>query len=56
MSIFNTITRFAFDYRARRRRLATYKEISNLPPAIRKDIGWPDPGTEQGGQSRHRLR
>ena len=56
MSIFNTITRLAFDYRARRRRLATYMEISNLPPGIRKDIGWPDPGAEQRGRMRHRRR
>ena len=56
MSIFNTITRFAFDYRARRRRIATYMEISNLPPAIRKDIGWPEPGAEPHGPLRTRRR
>lgn len=56
MSIFSTITRFAFGYRARRRRLATYMEISGLPFAIRKDIGWPDPGAELQGPARRRLR
>jgi hypothetical protein len=42
MSILNTISRAAAEYRARRRRLNTYLEISSLPLDIQKDIGWPD--------------
>ncbi len=40
MSILNTITRYAADYRARRRRLRTYLTVSSLPLEIQKDIGW----------------
>lgn len=47
MSFLSTISRLALDYRVRRRRLATYLEISHLPQAIQKDIGWPDPAGEQ---------
>lgn len=42
MSIMRTIDSIARQYRARRRRLATYLEISSLPLEIQKDIGWPD--------------
>lgn len=42
MTIMRTIGRLAADYRARRRRLSTYLEISSLPLEIQKDIGWPD--------------
>lgn len=56
MSILNTISRLASDYRARRRRLATYLEISNLPRSIQKDIGWPDPLTERREPLRPRRR
>lgn len=40
MSILTTISRAAADYRARRRRLQTYLELSSLPLEIQKDIGW----------------
>ena len=43
MSIVDTLGRIARDVRARRRRRATIVELSSLPLAIRKDIGWPDP-------------
>ena len=56
MSIFSTISRFAIDYRARRRRLAAYMEITGLPPEIQKDIGWPDPGAEDQSFPRIRQR
>lgn len=42
MSMFSAIGRYASDYRARRRRLQTYMQISALPREIQKDIGWPD--------------
>jgi len=54
MSILTTITRLASDYRARRRRLATYIEISNLPHDLQKDIGWPDPVEERREPVRRR--
>lgn len=56
MSILTTITRLAFDYRARRRRLAVVRQVAQLPSVIRADIGWPDPGTEPGPSSRSRRR
>ena len=54
MSILNTISRLASDYRARRRRLATYLEISSLPHDIQKDIGWPDAVDERREPLRYR--
>lgn len=42
MSIFSAIGRQAAEYRARRRQLRTYLQISALPREIQKDIGWPD--------------
>jgi len=42
MSIFNTLAEYARTQRARRRRIRTYIQISELPSAMRKDIGWPD--------------
>lgn len=40
MSILSALSRYAGDYRERRRRLRTYMHIAGLPPEIRKDIGW----------------
>lgn len=54
MSILSTIARLASDYRLRRRRLATYIEVSKLPLDIQKDIGWPDPVEERREPLRHR--
>lgn len=56
MSIFSTISRLAIDYRARRRRLASYMEIAGLSPDIQKDIGWPDPGAQEQVFTRIRRR
>ena len=56
MSIFSTISRLASDFHARRRRLATYMEISGLSPEIRKDIGWPVPGADDPTFPRIRRR
>lgn len=56
MSIMRTIGRLAADYRARRRRLATYLEISSLPLDIQKDIGWPDSTTERREPQRPHSR
>ena len=53
MSIVNSISRYAADYRARRRRLRTYLEISSLPREIQKDIGWPDANRDFAGRNRH---
>jgi hypothetical protein len=55
MSILSRISRLASDYRARRRRLATYLEISSLPHDIQKDIGWPD-GMEERREPLRRQR
>ena len=55
MTILSTISRLAADYRARRRRLATYLEISSLPVELQKDIGWPD-GAEERRKPRQRMR
>ena len=57
MSIMRTIDSIARDYRARRRRLATYLEISSLPLEIQKDIGWPDftDGREELARPRRRV-
>ena len=52
MLILSTIMRLASDYRARRRRLHTYLEVSNLPREIQKDIGWPDALTDTRRQRR----
>ena len=54
MPILATISRLAADYRARRRRLATSLEISNLPRNIQKDIGWPDALAERRVPRRQR--
>lgn len=40
MSILSSLSRYAADYRERRRRMRTYMEIANLPVEIQKDIGW----------------
>jgi len=40
MSILSAFTRYASDYRQRRRRMRTYMEIASLPAEIQKDIGW----------------
>lgn len=40
MSILSALSRYAGEYRARRRRLRTYMHIAGLPAEIRKDIGW----------------
>ena len=42
MSFLSALTRYAADYRARRRRMNTYLEIASLPLEIQKDIGWSD--------------
>lgn len=52
MSILTTISRLASDYRARRRRLETYLEITALPPEIRKDIGWPGGAADRDARRR----
>ena len=54
MSVLSTISRLASDYRARRRRLAAYLQISSLPHDIQKDIGWPDSIDERREPLRHR--
>lgn len=51
MSIFSAIGRYAHDYRARRRTLQTYMQISALPREIQKDIGWPDGFTGSNARS-----
>ena len=51
MSIITTIGNFAADYRARRRALQTYLQISALPREIQKDIGWPDAFAGSHGRS-----
>ena len=55
MSVFSSIGRYAADYRARRRRLQTYLQISALPREIQKDIGWPDAFTGAPARSRTEL-
>jgi hypothetical protein len=40
--ILHVLARFADDYRRRRRRVRTERLLGELPPAILKDIGWPD--------------
>ena len=40
MSMLSRLTNYAADYQARRRRMRTYLQIAELPPEIRKDIGW----------------
>ena len=52
MSILNRLSRYATDYRARRRRVRTYIEITSLPREIQKDIGWPDAYAENEGPRR----
>lgn len=54
MTFLHALTRAAADYRARRRRLATYLEISSLPHEIQKDIGWPDALEERRPPTRRR--
>lgn len=52
MSIFDSIARYAVDYRARRRRMASYLEISALPIEIQKDIGWTESETTPRARTR----
>ena len=40
MSIFESLSRFTSNYRARRRRYNNYMKLSSLPMDIQKDIGW----------------
>ena len=54
MSILHTLGRLASQYRAHRLRLSTYAEIANLPPEIRKDIGWPVADGEGPRRTVHR--
>ena len=42
MSILTRLSRYATDYRARRRQAQTYAHVTSLPREIQKDIGWPD--------------
>lgn len=42
MSILDTFSRFAADYRASRSRYLTERSVRSLPTEIQKDIGWPD--------------
>lgn len=56
MSILAAINRFANDYRARRRRLGTYLQVTALPLELQKDIGWPDAVDDQEGPRRPRAR
>jgi len=41
MSILSTLSRIAHEYHDARVRYLTEREVSALPPEIRKDIGWP---------------
>jgi hypothetical protein len=41
MSIFNTFDHYLVGFRARRDLARTERMISNLPPEVQKDIGWP---------------
>ncbi len=43
MSIISSLGRLASEYSAARARYLTERAIRNLPPELRKDIGWPDP-------------
>ncbi|MEO4000046.1 hypothetical protein [Mesorhizobium sp. CAU 1732] len=56
MTIFSTLSQIASEYRARRRRLSTYLEISSLPREIQKDIGWPGSFNPQKDDTRTSLR
>jgi len=42
MSLFTALTRFAARQNARRRRIRTFLQISDLPVSLQKDIGFPD--------------
>lgn len=42
MSILSTLNRFVSAQRAWRMRVRTYRQISELPHHMRKDIGFPD--------------
>lgn len=42
MSVFGRIAHYAADYRARRRRMRNYLQLTALPEEIQKDIGWID--------------
>lgn len=55
MSIIDALSRIARDIRVRRRRAATLTELSSLPFAIRKDIGWPDPVERQPERPKRRT-
>ena len=54
MTILDTLSHIAADYRARRRQFHTYMQVSALPREIQKDIGWPDTLTEER-RARHYL-
>lgn len=41
MSIMNTLLVFIDNYRTARERARTERLVSELPPEVRKDIGWP---------------
>jgi len=42
MSILNAFDHYLVGFRARRDLARTERMISNLPPDVQKDIGWPD--------------
>ena len=41
MSILNAFDHYLVGFRARRDQARTERMISNLPPEVQKDIGWP---------------
>jgi hypothetical protein len=49
MTILDTISAFARDWRRQRRLSRTERKIGDLPFEIRKDIGWPDRFTAEIG-------
>ena len=56
MTLLDTLTRYATDYQARRRRFRSYQEITSLPREIQKDIGWPDSYAEHEARLAERSR
>lgn len=56
MSVLSTITRYAADYRARRRRMRTYMHLTSLPLEIQKDIGWIDAFIDEDDERRRPRR
>lgn len=42
MSIISSLGRLASEYSAARARYLTERAVRDLPPELRKDIGWPD--------------